>query len=195
MEPTPMTPEGVDLYWIPLGAGGHVVRRSGLIYEACKAAIDRRPRSALYHSALVVGTAGGRYTIESTPVPSGPGTERGVVAGGPVGVRWAGRFRIFRYEVRCWRDGIIPDLHHAIGGPIRVADGSLVGRRIVELAPTVPAPVWGRDEHRTGDMWNSNSLVAWLLTRADVDVSNLRPPAGGRAPGWDAGRILAVRRP
>jgi hypothetical protein len=116
-----------------------------------------------------------------------------VVAEGPVGARWAGRFRIFRYEIRCWRDGVIPDLHHAIGGPIRVADGPLVGRRIVELAPTVPAPIWGRDEYRTGDMWNSNSLVAWLLTRAGVDVSGLRPPAGGRAPGWDAGLIVAGR--
>jgi hypothetical protein len=26
--------DGVDLYWLPLGAGGHFVRLNGRIYEA-----------------------------------------------------------------------------------------------------------------------------------------------------------------
>jgi hypothetical protein len=30
---------GVDLYWLPLGAGGHFVRLNGRVYEACDAAI------------------------------------------------------------------------------------------------------------------------------------------------------------
>ena len=45
------------------------------------------------------------------------GAERGVVAEGPVGSRWAGRLRIFRYEVRCWRGGIIPDVDEAVESP------------------------------------------------------------------------------
>ncbi len=43
---------GVDLYWLPLGAGGHFVQLNGRVYEACDAAIHRRSRYDLYHSAL-----------------------------------------------------------------------------------------------------------------------------------------------
>ncbi|MGH2589776.1 MAG: hypothetical protein ACRDGW_03145, partial [Actinomycetota bacterium] len=53
--------------------------------------------------------------------------------------------------------------------------------------------VWGRDELRTGDMWNSNSLISWLLLRAGVDTGQILPPSGGRAPGWDAGLVVARR--
>jgi hypothetical protein len=44
----------VDLYWIPLGAGAHVVRVSGKVFEAVSAFVQRRGRCDLYHSALVV---------------------------------------------------------------------------------------------------------------------------------------------
>jgi hypothetical protein len=43
----------VDLYWIPLGAGGHYVRLNGRVYEAVVAACAHRPRCDLYHAALV----------------------------------------------------------------------------------------------------------------------------------------------
>jgi hypothetical protein len=59
--------------------------------------------------------------------------------------------------------------------------------------PQVPTPVWGRDELRAGEMWNSNSIVSWLLTRSGLDVAPIHPPAHGRAPGWDAGIIVARR--
>jgi hypothetical protein len=42
----------VDLYWLPLGAGGHFVRLNGRIYEAPVARLQRRPAYDLYHSAL-----------------------------------------------------------------------------------------------------------------------------------------------
>ena len=42
-------------------------------------------------------------------------------------------------------------------------------------------------------MWNSNSLVAWLLATSGHDVTSLAPPGGGRAPGWPAGLELARR--
>jgi hypothetical protein len=184
----------VDLLWIPLGAGAHVVRLSGRAYEALVAWRDRRPRCDLYHSALLVAAAGDRWAIESGPESGGPRDARGVVAGGAVGVSLAGRWRIFRYEIRCRRGGSIPDERFAVGGPVRLSEDPWCARRILELAPSVPTPVWGRDELRTGDMWNSNSLTSWLLERAGVDIERVGPPQGGRAPGWVAGRTVARRR-
>jgi hypothetical protein len=183
----------VDLLWIPLGAGGHVVRLSGKSYEAITAFLDHRPRCALYHSALEVGVADDRFVIESAPIRNQLGQERGVVAEGPVGTRWAGRFRSFRYEIRRWRGGSIPDANEAVSSPIRVANDLVRARRVLDLVPAVPTPVWGRDELHTGDMWNSNSLVSWLLVCAGVDTDQIQPPSGGRAPGWDAGVVVARR--
>jgi hypothetical protein len=42
-------------------------------------------------------------------------------------------------------------------------------------------------------MWNSNSIVAWLLTSVGIDADRIPPPAGGRAPGWAAGITVARR--
>jgi hypothetical protein len=183
----------VDLYWIPLGEGAHVVRLSGKVYEALHAAVHRRARVALFHSALRVDLDRHRWVIESAPVPDADGGARGVVASGPVGLRAAGRFRVFRYEIRRWRDGVLADATAAVGGPIRVAADRSRAERVLDLVASVPIPVWGRDELRTGDMWNSNSLVSWLLVRAGVDVRAVPLPAGGRAPGWDAGVTVANR--
>jgi hypothetical protein len=184
---------GVDLYWIPLGAGAHVVRMSGRLYEALKGVLEHRPALDLYHSALEITVLGERFVIESAPTPNHRGSERGVVADGAVGVHWLGRFRVFRYEIRAWRGGSIPDLRYAVASPVRVATDVDRAKRIIELAPRVPTPTWGRDESGTGDMWNSNSLISWLLETAGVETDQLRPPTGGRAPGWDAGRIVARR--
>ena len=98
----------VDLYWIPLGAGAHVVRISGAAFERCSAFVQRRPVCALYHSALVVARSRGSLRHRAGAGPRRHGERRGVVAEGPVGTRWAGRFRIFRYEIRRWRDGTDP---------------------------------------------------------------------------------------
>jgi hypothetical protein len=78
---------GIDLYWLPLGAGGNLVRLNGRIYEAIKARLDRRPVCDLYHSALQVFVPEGRYVIENTPVIDERGRERGVVMEGPIGAR------------------------------------------------------------------------------------------------------------
>jgi hypothetical protein len=183
----------VDLYWIPLGVGAHVVRLSGKCYEALKAMIDRRPRSDLYHAALQVYLPGDRFVIECAAIMNLRGDERGVVAGGSVGMSWLGRFRHFRYEIRRWRGGSIPDLAAAVEGPVRVAADPVRAQRVVDLVPHVPTPVWGRDELDAGEMWNSNSVVSWLLARADIETDGLRPRVGGRAPGWDAGLVVARR--
>lgn len=184
----------VDLYWLPLGAGGHVVRLNGKVYEALTAAWERRPRCDLYHAGLVVEVPEAAFAIESAPVPDGHGERRGVVAGGPVGSRLLGRFRIFRYEVRRWRGGVIPDLHWAVGGARRLTEDEGMARGLLQALPRVPAPVWGRDELRAGEMWNSNSIVSWALARSGFDVDAVRLPDRGRAPGWDAGLVVARRQ-
>ena len=185
---------GVDLYWLPLGAGGRSVRLNGRLFEAAAARLGRRPRCDLYHSALIVTVPDGKFVIEMAPIPDADGAMRGVVAEGPVGSRWARPLRIFRYEIRRWRGGVIPDVGEAVESPRRVSDDPGLAQRLLELVPLVPTLVWGRDEVATGDMWNSNSLVSWLLECSGVDAWALQPPQGGRAPGWNAGCIVAARR-
>jgi hypothetical protein len=183
----------IDLYWLPLGAGGHFVRLNGSIYEAVAAALERRPRSALYHSALEVRVPEGRYVVEQAPACRQSG-DRGVVAEGAVGSRAVGRLRLFRYEVRRWQNGVIPDADEAVESPRRLSGDPGSARRVLELVPEVPPLVWGRDELGAGEMWNSNSLVSWLIARSGLDVEAVSLPRGGRAPGWHAGVVLARRQ-
>jgi hypothetical protein len=159
----------VDLYWLPLGAGGHSVRLNGRVYEALAARVQRRPACDLYHSALQIQVREGTYVVEQTPVPDLSGSQRGVVAGGAVGSRWAGE------------------------SPRRLASDDDHARRVLELVAQVPTPVWGRDELGTGEMWNSNSVIAWVIARSRIDADSIQPPAGGRAPGWHAGLAVARR--
>ena len=186
---------GVDLYWLPLGAGDntHCVRTNGRIYEAAAAWFGRRERCDLYHAALMVHLGEDRFAIEMAPVWSSADPDRGVVCVGPVGLRWLGRSRLFRYEVRCWRGGVIPDLAEAVDSPQRLSRNRAQAEQVLAEASRFPAATWGRDELRAGEMWNSNSLVAWLLARSGHDVQRIGPPSGGRAPGWYAGLTVAQR--
>ena len=190
-----MAPEpepGVDLYWLPLGAGGRSVRLNGRVFEAVAARLERREPCALYHSALIARVREGSFVIEMAPVRSGA-AERGVVAEGAVGSRWVSRLRIFRYEVHCWCDGVIPDIAEAVESPCRLTGDEQVARHVIALAAAVPAPVWGRDELGAGEMWNSNSVTAWLIARGGLLSDSLHVPHGGRAPGWQAGLAVAAR--
>ena len=134
----------VDLFWLPLGAGGHCVRANGRMYEAVAARLAGRDRLALYHSALEVHFSGERFVIEMGPVWNTPDPQRGVVGEGPVGLRSLGRSRLFRYEVRCWRNGRIPDVDEAVDSPQRLAttprgrDGSSTCCRSSPDAPGGP---------------------------------------------------------
>jgi hypothetical protein len=181
----------VLVYWLPLGAGGHVVRWSGRVYEAVTARRGHRPADQLYHSALEILVDADRYVIEMAPVWATRATDRGTVLEGPVGLPWLGRFAAFRYEVRRWRGGIIPDLAEAVDSPCLAGEDAGPARLLLGLVPQAPPVTWGRDELRTGDMWNSNSLIAWLLARSGHDMTRVRPPAGGRLPGWQAGLTCA----
>lgn len=184
----------VDLYWLPLGAGGHFVRLNGRVYEALAARLQHRAPCALYHSALEVRLDGRAYVIEMAPIFLAPPDECGVVAEGAVGSRWAGRSKLFRYGIRRWPGGAIPDVKEAVESPRALTRDPSRVRRLLALVPHVPTPVWGRDGLETGDMWNSNSVISWLIARSGLDPDSVSPPRGGRAPGWDAGLVVAQRQ-
>jgi hypothetical protein len=184
------------LYWLPLGAGGRFVRFNGRVYETLKARRERRLPLDLYHSALVVTVPEGRFVIENAwPIPAGKGATRGVAVEGPVGSRNFGRFRALRYEIRCWNDGLIADIDQAVDSPRCLSQDEDQAHRLLELVGSVPPLLWGRDELHIGEMWNSNSVISWLLARSGLEPEEIPPPAGGRAPGWAAGVRIAAASP
>ena len=61
---------GIDLYWLPLGAGGHCVRVNGRVFEAVLSRLEHRAACDLYHAALEVRVPEGRFVIEQAPVPA-----------------------------------------------------------------------------------------------------------------------------
>ncbi len=184
---------GVYLYWLPLGAGARVVRLSGRVFEAITARMQHRPRCDLYHSALLVVTPEARFVIEMTPVAGPGGPDLGVVAEGAVGSARARPFRIFRYAIHRWRGGAIADVRYAVESPVQLSIDPSIAEHVLALVLSVPTPVWGRDELHAGEMWNSNSVTSWLLCISGIDIDAVRPPGNGRAPGWDAGRVVASR--
>jgi hypothetical protein len=184
----------VDLYWLPLGAGGWFVRTNGRLYERWSAWRGPRASSDHYHSALMIRTGEVTYAVEMGPVWNVADHDRGVLCEGPVGSYGLGRLRPFRYEVRCWAGGRIPDVAEAVASPVRTTEDPARVTSVLAVLEQVPPLVWGRDELGTGEMWNSNSVVAWALARAEHDMRAIRPPSGGRAPGWTAGLELARRQ-
>ena len=192
----PLPPRfAVDLFWIPLGAGeaSPVVRWSGRAFEWLTARREHRAPQRLFHSALAVHLHGVEHVIEMTPAWGQSPARRGVVGIGPVGATALGRSRFFRYEVRRWANGVIPDVDVAEGRPQRLSSDETHAQRVLDLVPEFPTSTWGRDELGAGEMWNSNSLTSWLLARSDHPTGQLCPPTGGRAPGWAAGLVVADR--
>lgn len=189
------TSSSVDLYWLPLGAGDTLptVRWSGRCYEALLAAMGRRARAPLFHSLLEVRVDGGRWVIEMAPVWHRGEAARTVVSEGAVGIRWMRWSRFFRYGVHCSSAGDIPDLSHAVGDPRRMSSNDGRAHAVLDLASGFPTATWGLDELHAGEMWNSNSLTSWLLARSGHTLVSVAPPAGGRAPGWSAGIVVAAR--
>jgi hypothetical protein len=186
----------VELYWLPLGAGDTpaIVRWSGRAFDALVAHHEHRERRDLYHSALEVHLDGERFVIEMTPVWRANEPSRGVVCEGAVGHRWLGYSRFFRYEVHCWRGGVIPDVAEAVASPRAVSVNRKQAELVLALVSHFPAATWGRDELRAGEMWNSNSLISWLLACSGHETSTIDVPLHGRAPGWSAGLVVAGRQ-
>jgi hypothetical protein len=183
----------VDLYWLPLGAGGRWVRWNGRAYERLTAMRDHRTVQDLYHSALLLRLDDTTYAVEMGPVWNVAEAERGVVCQGPAGARWLGRFRAFRYEVRCWPGGRIPDIAEAVDSPRRLSHDPVQVADLLRVLRQSPPLTWGRDELGSGEMWNSNSVISWALARTGHDMTRIGPPGHGRAPGWKAGLVLADR--
>jgi hypothetical protein len=170
------------------------VHWNGRIYEALASRCERREARDLYHSALEVNLGTDRFVIEMAPVWGNKQADRGVVCEGSVGLPWLGHSRFFRYEVRRWRNGSIPDVSEAVDSPRRLSSDVVRAQRVLEQVPAFPTVTWGRDELLTGDMWNSNSLIAWLLARSGHETDLVEPPVLGRAPRWVAGLVVAARQ-
>lgn len=101
------------------------------------------------------------------------------------------RCRAVRYEVRRWKDGTIADAEEAVASPLRVSESMSQARNLLALTESVPSCVWGRDELGLGEMWNSNSVISWLLASAEIPTDEIQPPTGGRVPGWATGILVA----
>ncbi|MEX0845309.1 MAG: hypothetical protein WD022_08500 [Balneolaceae bacterium] len=184
----------IDLLWIPLGAGGWFVRFNGRIWETIQAKREKRTTMDLYHTALEIHLPEGRYVVENAwPIPDSFGYNRGVKVEGPIFNKYLGVFRAMRYEVRCWPNGIIYDAKWAVGGPRQISNDPAVAQRVLKMLTTMPPKVWGRKVKEADDMWNSNSTIAWVLTRSGIFAKDIKPPIGGRAPGWEAGINVALK--
>ena len=180
-----------DLWWIPVGAGGHFVVYASGLWERMCAMRNRRAARRLFHAALEIHVGDDHLLVEMAPAWGAHSGSHGIVKTGPVGIRILGRSRLFRYEVRCREDGSLPDREYAPEAPTRMEFTLGSAEQVRECLLLVPGHVWGRDALGVGDMWNSNSLIAWLLVSAGCDVRGIHPPAGGEAPGWAAGIAAA----
>jgi hypothetical protein len=183
---------GVEIYWLPLGVRGGWIRIGGKLFEALSALVARRARRDLYHSVLEVRAPRGRFVIEMGPAVDDDLASRGVVARGVVGATWAAVLRTFRYEIRCWRGGVSA-FAYAVESRRLTEDGDMA-EHILGIVRGVPTPLWGRDQLHAGEMWTCNSVISWLIARAGLDPDDsMRPPHGGRAPGWQAGSVVGRR--
>ncbi|MDN4481777.1 hypothetical protein [Demequina muriae] len=180
------------LLWLPVGAGGHVVVHTSAWWERWRAAVERRPPAPLFHAALEFRLDGVPSVMEMAPAWGVGSGDQGVLATGPVGLAWLGRSRFFRYEIRCWAHGVIPDREWAVGDPIDLTGDAETIAGMLASVGSAPTLTWGQTVPDTGDMWNSNSLVSWVLATAGLPTRH-EPPNGGRAPGWAAGEHVARR--
>ncbi|WP_413452372.1 hypothetical protein AA0Y32_11110 [Georgenia phoenicis] len=56
-----------ELWWLPVGAGGHVVVHTSRWWERLQARREHRAPEPLLHAALEVYTDTSRYVVEMTP--------------------------------------------------------------------------------------------------------------------------------
>jgi hypothetical protein len=116
-----------------------------------------------------------------------------VTVEGPIGSRHLGRFRALRYEVRVSREGTVADVDEAVASPQHPSNDEPQALRVLEMAALVLAFVWGRDQLGTGEMWNSNSVISWVLARSDLPAAEIQPPEEGRRTWMASGRGPAQR--
>ncbi|MFD3789931.1 hypothetical protein [Streptomyces cyaneofuscatus] len=133
-----MTEPSAALWWLPVGAGGRVVVRTSRWWETLTARREHREPQPLFHAALEVLSDGRRLINEMGPAWGQSSPSRGVVATGPVGWEALGRWRLFRYEVRCWPEGLLPDRGLAVGAPQQIALTPDGARSLLARVSTAP---------------------------------------------------------
>ena len=175
------------------------MRLNGRIFEAVGRGLEQRDRVRPLPLRMVVRVPEGEFVIEQAPV----GTERELAASSPkapVGSRWAradSDLPLRDPPLARWRD---PGRRRGGRQPAAADRGFPLRAGRARSCANVPMPVWGRDELGTGEMWNSNSVVAWLIARSglavDAVASTCRRARSGMAcrsarsptPGRSAGR-------
>ena len=183
----------IDLYWIPVGAGKHLQSWSLALYEFLAAVCARRPRATLYHGALKIRLRGRSQTIELMTVPRRQPNPP--LMTGPLWIRGADRWRLFRYQLYSADSDRFPDEKWAVGSPKRLTTDPATVERLLESAPALPSHTWGRRAAGTTEMWTSDSATSWLLARSGIDLSQITLPEDGRAPGWKAGAEVLTGSP
>ena len=184
----------IDLYWLPLGAGGRVVPRCGRAFERLSAAREHRAAQPLFHSALEVADEAPGYVDRdgSGLVQRGPGARRGRRgAGRPSTARPAPRLPV-RGALLAGRPRS-PTWPGRSESPQRLTDDAAVAARVLAQRSVVPALTWGRDELGLGrhvELQQPRRLAAvHLRSGRGAGVSRRRAVVG--RPAGDAGLALA----
>ena len=168
---------GIDLYWLPLGAGGHSVRLNGLVFEAIAArlAAPGPPTSTTRRSRSTCRRDGRDRAGAGVGRERRPGRRRR----GSVGTRAAGRFRLFRYEVRRWRDGVIPDLAEAVESPRRLSDDRDLRAAVARARAGVADASLGSRRAAHGRDVELELAHLLAVVRSGLDVDSIRLPRAG----------------
>jgi hypothetical protein len=107
---------------------------------------------------------------DAWPIPDARGATRGVAVEGPVGSRRLTASALFAMRFGAGTRASSPISLKRVESPQGLITDENQAHRILELVPTVPPLLWGRDELGVGDMWNSNSVVSWLLARRGAAI-------------------------
>jgi hypothetical protein len=152
----------------------------------------RSPRELLHVALEVQLDSSTKFVIELVPAGFGPArTSTGVVGNGPILSRALGWMRMFQYEIRRWKNGVVEAKDKSTRPPSTYVITRDQALQIIDGASRAPRHPWGQDVLGNGDMWNSNSLVSFVLVSAGMDPAAIEPPASADWPGWDTGVALA----
>lgn len=176
----------VDLYWIPIsGSSG-----TGMFGALGKLFVSNPENRDLYHAALRIQLEDcSVYVIELEDYIDDEDERKAK------GVVVDGEFDFIplknTYSIRRWRDGTIDDEGSA-PPPTRMSTDCVVAQKVYDQAAKVPPnDYWSNDPKWGESRWTSNSVVAWILQSAGLNVWPCPTPPNGLAPGWSAGLIEA----
>jgi len=68
----------------------------------------------------------------------------------------------------------------AVDSPVRLSDDEAQAQRVLTSVHQIPTPVWGRAELKTGEMWNSNAVIARVIARSGIPIGAIHPPQEAR---------------